>query len=120
MADPTTINTDRRGTRPIRRLAGRTALTVNSTLYECPQSKSATVESLVICNTIASAVAFRLFHTTPTEPAAVATALFYDFSCAANGSTLVEFPLYLNAGEKLVVYAATGSVVTATIYGREA
>lgn len=120
MADPTIINTDRRNLRPIRRLAARTAATVNAPLYECPQGRSATVESLVICNTSASAVAVRVFHTTPTETAAVGTAIFYDLSCAANSSTLVEFPLYLNAGERIVIYAATGSVVTVTAYGREA
>jgi hypothetical protein len=116
---PTGFNASPRTAQPARRLACRQGPTAAATLYDCPSSISTAISAIVLANTTGSAVAIRLFHAIPGETFVAANAIAYDLSIAASSVVLLEIAMQLSPGDRIGYYAATGSAVTFTVYGRE-
>ena len=74
---PSDFNSINRSDRSARKLASRETETTNSTLYECPQGRSASIESIWIANTTAISGDFHLYHVTPRETAGDDNALMH-------------------------------------------
>ena len=117
---PNDINTLNRSARPMRRLAAALAKVANTIIYECPSGKSATIESITICNTHNATVTVRVFHTSPNETAGAVNALFYDLSLPTASTTVDDSKRYLNSGDRLTIYASTASGVAVAVHGLEA
>ena len=115
----TTTNPDNRRMRPMRRLAARTLPAANLIVYECPAGRSTNIETMVFCNTHSAKVTLRVFHLIPGESAGTTNALFYELDCAGYTSTVVEFPVHMGAGDRIVCRAGTASHICATLYGVE-
>ena len=116
---PNDINTLHRSSRPMRRLAAALGKVANTIIYECPNGKSATIESITMCNTHTGTVSLRVFHTSPNEIAGVTNALFYDLALRAASTTVDDSRRYLNSGDRLTIYASTASVVAIAVHGME-
>lgn len=117
---PTTFNLADRSLPPNRRLAARLLSAKNMTVYECPQSRTCGVTSVVIANVTAAAEEIGLHHVIPTESAGISNALLYAVSIAANSTIVVELAIALTAGDKLIAQGSTGSALCVTVYGSEA
>lgn len=117
---PTTFNLADRSLRPNRRLAARLLPAAKTTVYECPQSRTCGVTSVVIANVTAAAEEVDLHHVIPTESAGTSNALLYAVSIAANSTVVVELAITLTAGDKLVAQGSTASALCVTVYGSEA
>lgn len=117
---PTTFNLADRSLRPNRRLAARLLPAAKTTVYECPQSRTCGVTSIVIANVTAAAANADLHHVIPTESAGTSNALLYAVSIAANSTVVVELAITLTAGDKLVAQGSTASALCVTVYGSEA
>lgn len=116
---PDKMNQTVRSSRTTRKLVSRLAQAANTILYECPSGRGATVVSIVIANTHTGRVTYRLFHLLPAETAAVSNALMYDITLQANTTAVMDFPVYMSTGDRLVAYASTASVVNTSVYGSE-
>lgn len=76
----------------------------------------AIVSSILIANTTASRITFRLHHVRPGETSVTANAIFYDTAIAPNSSLLIENVLTIESGEELRGMASAAGV-TFTMYG---
>lgn len=117
---PTTFNLADRSLRPSRRLSARLLPAAQLTVYECPQSRTCSVTSVIIANVTAAAVDVDLHHVIPTETAGTSNALLYAVSVAANSTVVVELAITLTAGDKLIAQGSTASALCVTVYGSEA
>ena len=116
---PNNINTLNRSARPMRRLEAPLAKVANTIIYECPSGKSATIESITMCNTHTGTVSLRVFHTSANETAGATNALYYDIALRAASTTVDDSRRYLNSGDRLTIYASTASVVAVAVHGVE-
>lgn len=116
---PTNFNVADRSLRPTRRLSARLLPAANLTVYECPQSRTCSVTSVVVANVTAAAEEVDLHHVIPTETAGTSNALLYSVSVAANSTMVIELPITLTAGDKLVAQGSAASALCVTLYGSD-
>ena len=120
MLNPAANLSETRTDRPRRKLAARALTTANMNVWECPINRSARVDAVLVCNIATAQVNFRLWHVTPTEVAQQATALFYDLVLRPNSTTVLEVPIYMNSGDRLVGYASASSSLGISVFGEDA
>ena len=79
-----------------------------------------TIKSILIANTTASSVDFRLFHDEDGTTYDETTAIFFDIPLSGNCTFLYESEIFMNdpAGN-LGARTATGSALTFTVYGND-
>ena len=79
-----------------------------------------TITSILVANTTAASVDFRIFHDEDGSTYSVGTALFYDIPLSGNCTFLFETEIYMNnpAGN-LGVRTATADALTFTVYGTD-
>ena len=118
-AIPSNVNLYQRQSATSRKLASRLALVANTVVFECPSGRSIVIPTIVIANTNSSRVTFRLFHLLPNETAGTSNALLYDVVLEANTSLFLDSRVPVNAGDRIVAYASTASVVAITLYGED-
>lgn len=88
------------------------------TLYTA--TTAATVSTIAVCNTSASAQAFRLaVHTATSYPATAAAYLVYGASVAANDSVFLTIGATLDTTNKYILCSSSSSVVGFTAFGAE-
>jgi len=99
----------------------RPANTSNATLFSPTVVTELT--SIFVCNTTGSAATFRLFHSRgATVVFDQTTALYYDFSVAANDTKVIRASaigggLQTESGDDIGVRSSTASALTFTLYG---
>ena len=94
--------------------------TAAATIITWPRSDRAlTIRSIIVCNVTSSAATCRIFHPASTTATySVATALFYDVSVQANGSTVIELNIELSSDAPyLGVQSGTASALMFSVYG---
>jgi hypothetical protein len=88
------------------------------TLYTA--TTAATVSTIAVCNTSASAQSYRLaVHTATSYPATAAAYLVYGASVAANDSVFLTIGATLDTTNKYILCSASSSVVGFTAFGAE-
>ncbi len=95
--------------------------TGNTTAYTKPTiaNKLSTVYGIVVCNTTASAVTYRVFVCTNGSTYDQTTALVYDAPLAANESQMVELQFTLDTASGTIgVQSSTGNAINFTIIGK--
>lgn len=115
---PSDFNSINRSDRSARKLASRETETTNSTLYECPQGRSASIESIWIANTTAISGDFFLYHVTPRETAGDDNAIMHHIAIDGRSMLLIEARIYMTSGDKLIFNSDRATC--ATVYGVEA
>lgn len=95
----------------------RPADTTAASLYS-PAGETAIIKSIVVCNTTASAAAFRIFLDDNGTTYDQTTALFYDANINANETVEIDtyWPMNDSTGN-LAVRTDTGSALTFTAFG---
>ena len=97
----------------------------DTTLYTCPAGAKAIIPLIVICNTSAGIVNFRLHHSRTGAAAAVGNALIYGKALAANDTFTFppDIPAFsainLVATGKIIVRSVATAAITWTAYGYE-
>ena len=86
------------------------AATTSTDLLTVPGSTQYVVSTVVVANTTASGVTFRLSAAIGGAALTTAQYLFYDVALGANSSTTLTLGLTLDATDKLRVYASTTGV----------
>ena len=98
----------------------RPANTTAASVYSPGSNITARIESIFVCNTTASAAAFRIFVDKDGTTYDETTALFFDSAIAANTTVLIEGLIYIiNSAGNLGVRTDTNSALTFTAYGVE-
>lgn len=116
---PTEYNAFQRSAQPRRKLASKTAKSSTTVLYECPQGKSCTIETIVMCNVHSGNASIRIHHVGTTESEAISNALYYDLSLSAKATTIDESVKYLTAGDRILMQGLSTDHICITIYGQE-
>lgn len=99
-------------------IASSGVIATADTLYTA--SVPATVSTIAVCNTSASAQTFRLaVHTATTYPATAAAYLVFGASVAANDSVFLTIGVTLDTTNKYILCSASSSVVGFTAFGAE-
>jgi len=102
-----------------RKLGSRLIRTTAVTLYEVPANKVAKIDTLVICSVHSGSATLRVHHLRPDETVATSNALYYDLSVAAKTTTVLTTPIYMTAGDELIIIGGTADHICVTIYGEE-
>ncbi len=96
----------------------RPANTTAASLYSPPAATTWIGKNLVVCNTTAGAITFRVFHDEDGTTYDTTTALYYDVSIAANTTlSLTGFLAGHTFGGNIGVRVSTGDTLTFTLYG---
>ena len=103
-----------------RKLASRMAKTTASAIYEVPANKSARIDSMFFCCIHTGSSSLRVHHLRPDESASTSNALYYDLSLSSKTTQLVTTPIYMSAGDRIVIVGSSADHITVTIYGEEA
>ena len=94
--------------------------TTAASLYSPGASTQTLIKSIVVCNTSAGAVTYRIFHDDNGTTYNTTTALYYDVSLAANTSIILSLNLVMNdATGNLSVRTSSANDLTFTCYGAE-
>lgn len=117
--DPYSPYPKSRSEKPRRKLASRALIASNSIILECPIDRSLRVDAIVVCNIASTQVTFRLWHTLPVESATQATALFYDMIVRPNSTLILELPMHMNSGDRIIAYASAASSLGISLFGED-
>lgn len=94
--------------------------TTAASLYSPGASTQTLIKSIVVCNTSAGAVTYRIFHDDNGTTYNTTTALYYDVSLAANTSIILSLNLAMNDSTgNLAVRTSSANDLTFTCYGAE-
>lgn len=89
-------------------------------LYSPAANITATIDTVVVCNTSGASASFRLFLDHDGTTYNQTTALIYDLVVLADSTTIVNGPIYMNLSTgNLAVRTDTGNALTFTAYGIE-
>ncbi len=92
--------------------------TNNTVLFSPSKTDRYTVRNIIVCNTTASAAAYRIFCDENGTTYDQTTALAYDVSIAGNSTTLYEMDVFMNdTGGNLAVRTDTANALTFTANG---
>lgn len=94
--------------------------TTAAAIYTAP--RNAELTKIFVCNTTGSAATFRLFHDNDGTTYDQTTALYYDYSVAANTTLIVSSDMMgggisIFAGGKIAFREGTADALTITLYG---
>lgn len=103
-----------------RKLASRLAKATASVAYEVPANKSARIDTMFFCSVHTGSATLRVHHLRPDESAATSNAIYYDLSLSAKSTTTVTTPIYMSAGDRILILAGTSDHICVTLYGEEA
>lgn len=92
------------------------ATTADAVLYTVPAVTAATISSVVICNTTASAATFRLALGVTTT---AANCLYFDVSIPAYNTFVTTIGMTLEAARTLNIKTGTANALTFTAFGVE-
>jgi hypothetical protein len=96
----------------------RPAGTTAASIYSPAEGESTRIRELIVCNTTATAAAYRIFHDEDGTSYGQQTSLFYDVSLAANSTDIIELNTGMeNSSGNFAVRTDTGSALTFTISG---
>jgi hypothetical protein len=102
-----------------RRLAAGLLKTTDSHIYQVPTGMAATIHSMWIASTHTGSVSVRISHARPSESLSTSNALLYDVTISSKTTTVYDQPMYLTAGDRIMVRADTADKICITIYGVE-
>jgi len=95
------------------------ANTSNADLYTVPASTEAIVSTLVVSNSTAGEVAFRIFIRDAGATAGTENAIAYDTTLAANSQAAFTLGLTLSATDIITVRSSTGGALAFSAFGSE-
>lgn len=96
------------------------ANTTAASLYSVPASTRAVIRTIIVCNTTAGAVAYRIFYHDSGTTYSAATALYYDVAIAANTThTLSVWIATNNSSGHLAVRTDTANALCFSCFGTE-
>jgi len=94
--------------------------TTAASIYSPGASTQTLIKSIVVCNTSAGAVTYRIFHDDNGTTYDTTTALYYDVSLAANTSIILSLNLVMDDSTgNLAVRTSSANDLTFTCYGAE-
>ena len=94
--------------------------TTAASLYSPGASTQTLIKSIVVCNTSAGAVTYRIFHDDNGTTYDTTTALYYDVSLAGNTSIILSLNLVMDDSTgNLAVRTSSANDLTFTCYGAE-
>lgn len=94
------------------------AATTNTTIYTVPSQTQAVISSIIIANTTAGALTYRIHVLASGGTTAQTNAIYYDVSLAANTSLVVKPGITLSEDDFIVIYASAVNMVF-TVFGVE-
>lgn len=98
----------------------RPANTAAVSVYTPADGMTTDIVTLVICNSSASAAAYRVFHDADGTTYDESTALFYDVTIPAKTTDIHDMQVFMaDSGGNLAVRTDTASALTFTVYGHE-
>ena len=94
--------------------------TTAASIYSPGASTQTLIKSIVVCNTSAGAVTYRIFHDDNGTTYDTTTALYYDVSLAGNTSIILSLNLVMDDSTgNLAVRTSSANDLTFTCYGAE-
>jgi hypothetical protein len=96
------------------------ANTTAASIYSPASGINSDVKTLVVTNTTAGAVAYRVFHDDDGATYDTSTALFYDVSLSANATDVIPINAAMSDSTgNFAVRTDTNNALTFTLYGAE-
>jgi len=74
------------------------------------------IQSIYVCNTSGSNTTYSLWHCPKDETNSDEFALFFESRASAKTTVIIDTPIHLHPGEKLIAAAGVGSAVVLTVY----
>ena len=94
--------------------------TTAASIYSPGASTQTLIKSIVVCNTSAGAVTYRIFHDDNGTTYDTTTALYYDVSLAGNTSIILSLNIVMDDSTgNLAVRTSSANDLTFTCYGAE-
>ena len=93
--------------------------TSNADLYTVPASTEAIISTLVVSNSTAGELAFRIFIREGGAAAGTENAIAYDTILAANSQAAFTLGLTLSATDVITVRSSTGGALAFSAFGSE-
>lgn len=98
----------------------RPADTTAVSIYSPGDGIKTELQTIIVSNTTAGALTYRIFHDEDGITYDQSTALFYDVSLAANSTDTIEVTLWMvNTNGSFAVRTSSASGLTFTVYGIE-
>lgn len=88
-----------------------------ATVYTVPGATTVKLASIVLCNTTTSSATVTISVVPLGGTAGVANRIASSLSVGANATTVIETPVYMNAGDFIAALQGTASAITVTVSG---
>ena len=91
--------------------------TTQQTLVSCKNNSRATIDMIVVSNTGGSTTTYDIYQVPKNDSASTGNAIGYQVSIGSKRFVIIEGPMYLIEGDRLIVQAGSAASLTITAYG---